>query len=38
MAVSKIQAVFHSDIENVWNIVTSLENYKLFLIDYLNPA
>lgn len=28
MAVSKIQAVFHSDIENVWNIVTSLENYK----------
>lgn len=28
MAVSKIQAVFHRDIENVWNIVTSLENYK----------
>ena len=28
MAVSKNQAVFHSDIENVWNIVTSLENYK----------
>ena len=28
MAVSKIQAVFQSDIENVWNIVTSLENYK----------
>lgn len=28
MAISKIQAVFHSDIENVWNIVTSLEQYQ----------
>lgn len=28
MTVSKIQAIFHSNIEHVWNIVTSLENYK----------
>lgn len=28
MAVSNIKAVLSSDIENVWNIVTSLENYQ----------
>lgn len=27
MAVSNIRAAFDSDIENVWNVVTSLENY-----------
>lgn len=28
MAISKIRAVFQSNIKNVWNIVTSLENYQ----------
>lgn len=28
MAISKIKAVFQRDIKNVWNVVTSLENYK----------
>lgn len=28
MAVSNIKAVLSSDIENVWNIVTSLEDYQ----------
>ncbi len=28
MAISNIKAVFSSDIQNVWNVVTSLENYQ----------
>lgn len=40
MAVSKIKAVFQNDIQTVWNIVTSLENYKwrsdLSKIEILN--
>lgn len=28
MAVSTIQAVFQSSIQDVWNVVTSLENYQ----------
>ncbi len=28
MAVSNIKAVFQSNIKNVWNIATSLENYQ----------
>lgn len=28
MAVSNIKAVFQSDIKDVWNVVTSLENYQ----------
>ncbi len=40
MAVSNIKAVFQSDIINVWNIVTSLENYQwrsdLSKIEILN--
>ena len=28
MAISKIKAVFQSNIQDVWNIVTSLENYR----------
>ena len=37
MAVSKIKVVFSSDIETVWELVTSLENYfmKPFLRMYL---
>ena len=27
MAVSNIKALFNSNIQKVWNIVTSLENY-----------
>lgn len=27
MAVSKIKAIFQSDIQRVWDVVTSLENY-----------
>ncbi len=40
MAISNIKAVFQSDIINVWNIVTSLENYQwrsdLSRIEVLN--
>lgn len=40
MAISKIKAVFQNDIQTVWNIVTSLENYKwrsdLSKIEILN--
>ena len=28
MAISKIKAVFHSDLHTVWEVVTSLENYR----------
>ena len=28
MAISKIKAVFHNDIKDVWNVVTSLDNYQ----------
>lgn len=28
MAVSNMKAVFQSDVQNVWNIVTSLEHYQ----------
>ena len=28
MAISKIKAVFQRDIKDVWDVVTSLENYK----------
>ncbi len=28
MAVSKIKAVFANDVKDVWNVVTSLENYQ----------
>lgn len=28
MAVSKIKAVFQNDIKEVWNVVTSLDNYQ----------
>lgn len=28
MAISKIKAVFHSDLHTVWDVVTSLENYR----------
>lgn len=28
MAVSRIKAVFHNDIKDVWNLVTSLENFQ----------
>lgn len=28
MAISKIKAVFQSDIKDVWDIVTSLKNYQ----------
>ena len=40
MAVSKIIAAFRNDVQTVWNIVTSLENYKwrsdLSKIEILN--
>ena len=28
MAISKIKAVLHNDIKDVWNVVTSLNNYQ----------
>ena len=28
MAISKIKAVFQHDIKDVWNVVTSLDNYQ----------
>lgn len=28
MAISEIKAVFHADLQTVWGIVTSLENYQ----------
>ena len=28
MAISKIKAVFQNDIKDVWNVVTSLDNYQ----------
>ena len=28
MAISNIKAVFPSSVKNVWNVVTSLENYQ----------
>lgn len=42
MAVSKIKAVFPSDVQRVWQTVTSLENYSwrsdLSKIEILNPS
>lgn len=28
MAISSIKAIFHNDIKDVWNVVTSLENFQ----------
>ena len=42
MAISKIRADFQNDIEKVWNVVTSLDNYQwrsdLSKIDIVNES